>query len=251
MGLYSMDVIAERKALCVGITPALNRILEGNMAVAFKDTEQTLSETLTAVSKSITGESVTLRQLFELIGEQSMLLFCMFLMVPFLLPVSIPGVSTVFSLVVMLAGVGVMLNRVPWLPGRLMNRSIATESLLPALEKGSRMMARIDRVIRPRMLALTHGATVNRFNGFMLFASGVLLIFPFGLVPFSNTLPALAVLFLCAGMIQRDGLFILLGYLMFVVTVVYFGALFVAAIAAGQGISHLLGGYIYLPFFIR
>ena len=45
-----------------------------------------------------------------------MLLVCVFLTLPFLLPVSIPGVSTVFGLAIILIGVGVTLNRVPWLP---------------------------------------------------------------------------------------------------------------------------------------
>lgn len=212
------------------------------MSVTLHDPSKTLSETLTDTARSIKGDSISLRQLLELIGEQGMLMFCMILMVPFLLPVSIPGISTVFSVVVIFIGIGVTLNRVPWLPQRLMNRSFATENLVPALEKGARTMTRIDRFIRPRLLAMTHGATINRLNGLLLIFGGVLLIFPFGLIPFSNTLPALAVVFLCAGMLQRDGIFILLGYVMLAVTVIYFGVLFAGAILAGQGISSLLGG---------
>jgi hypothetical protein len=67
------------------------------------------------------------------------------------------------------------------------------------------------------------------------------LIFPFALIPFSNTLPAIAIVLLCAGIIQRDGLMVILGYAFTVITVIYFSALFIGAIAAGQGISHLLG----------
>jgi hypothetical protein len=215
---------------------------ENRMSVTLHDPSKTLSETLTDTARSIKGDSISLRQLLELIGEQGMLMFCMILMVPFLLPVSIPGISTVFSVVVIFIGIGVTLNRVPWLPQRLMNRSFATENLVPALEKGARTMTRLDRFIRPRLLVMTHGATINRLNGLLLIFGGVLLIFPFGLIPFSNTLPALAVVFLCAGMLQRDGIFILLGYVMLAVTVIYFGALLVGAVLAGQGISSLLGG---------
>lgn len=48
-------------------------------------------------------------------------------------------------------------------------------------------MQRIERVIQPRWLWLTHSATLNRVNGAMLVLGGVLLLFPLGLVPFSNT----------------------------------------------------------------
>jgi hypothetical protein len=63
---------------------------------------------------------------------------------------------------------------------------------------------------------------------------------PFGLVPFSNTLPALAALLLALGLIERDGVSIAAGYVMNVVTIVYFGSLVAGAIAAGQGALSLM-----------
>jgi len=51
---------------------------------------------------------------------------------------------------------------------------------------------------------------------------------PFGLITFSNTLPALAVIFLSAGMMQRDGLALLLGYAAVCLTLLYFALLITA-----------------------
>ena len=59
---------------------------------------------------------------------------------------------------------------------------------------------------------------------------------PFGLVPFSNTLPALAILLLSLGMLERDGLFIVSGHVMNIVTVIYFAIVVTGAMIAGQGI---------------
>ncbi len=211
------------------------------MAVEFQNAEATLSATLARTAQSLNSEKVTVRQLMEAVGEQGLLFFCMILTIPFLLPVSVPGVSTVFGLVIILIGVGVTLNRLPWLPARLMQRQMDAANLREALVKGSNVFGRLDRIVRPRLTWLTEGAVINRVNGLALIFGAVLLLFPFGLIPFSNTLPALAILFLAVGMLQRDGFFILLGYIMLVVTVVYFGGLLLAAIAAGQGISSLLG----------
>lgn len=66
-------------------------------------------------------------------------------------------------------------------------------------------------------------------------------MFPLGLVPFSNTLPAVAILFLSLGMLERDGLLIVAGYLMNVATIFYFGALAIGAVVAGQGMLSLIG----------
>ena len=207
------------------------------MSIRFHDTDRTLSQTLRDVREAVQGEHVSLAHLLELIGEQGLLLFVMFLMVPFLLPVSIPGVSTVFSLVVIMVGFGVVLNRLPWLPARLLSHRVAVENLIPALDKGILLMQRIERVIQPRWLWLTHSATLNRVNGAMLVLGGVLLLFPLGLVPFSNTFPGVAVLLLAAGLIERDGLFIFLGYVMVGVTLVYFGALARAVLVLGLNLQ--------------
>ncbi|MBC8098315.1 MAG: exopolysaccharide biosynthesis protein [Armatimonadetes bacterium] len=210
------------------------------MAVKFNDTGNRLSDTLAATAAALTSETVSVRQLMTLVGEQGLLFFCMVLIIPFLLPVSIPGVSTVFGAVIILLGIGVILNRLPWLPEALMKREMRTADLLPALERGARLFARLDAMTRARLTFLTHGPTVNRLNGLGLTLGGILLIFPFGFIPLSNTLPALAILCFAVGMLQRDGLFILLGYLMLVATIVYFAGLLLGALAAGAGIRDLL-----------
>lgn len=212
------------------------------MTTDFRDTADTLRTTLERTAEAIGGKAVTLREILALIGEQGLLLMCAVLTIPFLLPVSIPGVSTVFGLAIILISIGVTANRAPWLPRQIMDRPIDAEKLVPTLRKGADIVRRIEAVIRPRLTALTGSAAINRFNGLMLILGGVLLMFPLGLVPFSNTLPAFAILFLCIGMSQRDGLFVLAGYAATLATIVYFSLLAYLAVMAGQGIASMLGG---------
>ena len=147
-----------------------------------------------------------------------------------------PGVSTVFGLLIILIGVGVTANRLPWLPARLLDRKIAAGPLSKALEQGARLVAKFERLLHPRWAVLARGAAIGRFNGVMLVFAGVLLMAPFGLVPFSNTLPGLAILCLALGMLEQDGLFVFLGYLLTVATVVYFVFLIWAAWKTGAAI---------------
>ena len=209
--------------------------------IEFRDAERKLSATLLGLSASLPAGTVSLRDLLELIGEQGMLLMCVFLTLPFLLPVSIPGVSTVFGLAIILIGVGVTLNRVPWLPRRILDRPLSTVLLKQAFEKGAHFVARFERLVRPRWLFLTQSVAVNVVHGLALVLAGVLLMFPLGLVPFSNTLPAVAILFLALGLLERDGLLIAGGYLMNVATIFYFATLAVGAVLAGQGMLSLIG----------
>ena len=203
------------------------------------DSKTSLSRALTDAASSLKGETASVRELLALIGEQGMLVLCIFLTIPFLVPVSIPGVSTVFGLLVVLIGVGVMTNRMPWLPSRLIDKRFPTQKLCPALEQGAKILQRLERYLHPRWRALTRSAAMNRFNGAMIVVAGLLLMAPFGLVPFSNTLPAFAILFLAAGMLEQDGLIVFLGYVFILGTIVYFAVLIAGAIAAGVGLSRV------------
>ncbi|MDK1383991.1 exopolysaccharide biosynthesis protein [Sinorhizobium sp. 8-89] len=207
------------------------------MAVEFGDTERNLSDTLNDMIASIKGNTITLRELMIEIGEHGFLLLCALLTLPFLIPVSIPGVSTVFGAAIILISLAITLNRLPWLPQRILDRQIETEKLVPTLKKGAALVSKLDRFVRPRLRFLTQGAVMNRFNGLMIMAGGVLLMFPLGLIPLSNTLPGIAILLLSLGIIQRDGLMVAGGYLFLVATTIYFVVLAYAALAAGQGLS--------------
>jgi len=66
---------------------------------------------------------------------------------------------------------------------------------------------------------------VERMNNASLILGAVLLMMPFGLIPFSNTFPAVALLFFAIGLLQRDGVCVLLGYVGNVLTIVYFALL--------------------------
>ena len=78
-------------------------------------------------------------------------------------------------------------------------------------------------------------------HGSALILGGVLLIAPLGLIPFSNTLPGFAILFLALGMLERDGAFIVAGYVMNLATIVITSVLAVGAVMAGHGILSLFG----------
>lgn len=212
------------------------------MRIDMDDNSESLRQALARTIDAIKGGTISLRELIDLIGGQGMLVLCALLSIPFLIPVSIPGVSTVFGAAIILISIAITTNRKPWLPKRILDRRLSAEKLVPALRKGLGIVDRIGRFLRPRFNALTDGAVVNRLNGLGLTLGGVLLLFPLGLVPFSNTLPGLAILSMSMGIAQRDGMFVLVGYGWLVATIVYFAVLGYVAFAAGQGLASMVGG---------
>lgn len=193
------------------------------------------AESVECVINNISGDVVTLREMLNVIGREGMLLFCIILTLPFMVPVSIPGVSTVFGLIIGLVGVGIMTNHPPWLPDRILRKKFQADRLRSALEKGAVWIHRLGRISRPSIPVLTRGMGMARINGLVLIKGALLLMAPLGLIPFSNTLPGLAILFLAVGVLQRDGRFVLLGYMTLVLTVLYFAFLLLRGIAVLRG----------------
>jgi hypothetical protein len=217
-----------------GIMPAATGC-QADMSFPGQVIDQRVSAVLFEVIRTMPAEGLTLRGILERLGDRGLLMLCMVLTIPFLLPVSIPGSSIPFGVLIALIAVGLVTHRAPWLPNRLMNRRLARGHVVPMLEKGARLFARLERLIHPRLLPLTHGPTVGRFNGILLGLTGLLMMAPLPL-PLSNTLPAYGVLFLALGSVERDGYVVLAGYLMVLLTVGYFGAV---GVVGGMGASAL------------
>jgi hypothetical protein len=188
--------------------------------------EESLAEKMQATMDRLPPEGVTLVEIRDLIGREGMMLLTAFLTIIFLVPVSIPGVSTVFGGAILLLSISRLVNRPLWLPEKLKRRPVSSEKLRAGMQKGMKWFHRLERISRPRrMRGLTGGKFMGAINNLALILGAVLLMMPFGLIPFSNTLPAIALLFFAIGILQRDGVCILLGHLMNIATIAYFAIL--------------------------
>lgn len=188
--------------------------------------EQTLGEQLERVIHDLPSDSLTLGELLDVFGDEGLLLLTMLLTLVFLIPVSIPGVSTVFGAAILLVGISRVLGRPLWLPSRIRHRALPAAKLRPGLQQGIVWVRRLERISRPRRLhALVEGRARLQLTNLAFIVAALLLMAPFGFVPFSNTLPALALLLYAVGIMQRDGGAVLLGHLANIATVIYFGIL--------------------------
>jgi hypothetical protein len=203
-------------------------------AVQFRNPEVRLSEALATTQRAVTGHRVTLRELLTLVGEQGLLVFCSILAMPFLLPVTLPFMSTALGLPMLLIGVAVFSNRVPWLPNRLLDHALPSDTVQQVLERAARAAGRFEHLIRPRLLAMTATPLANSLNGVVLVVAVLALMAPLPLVPFANTLPAVGVILLCLGMAERDGAVILLGHAVTAVGAVFVGSMLWLIVKAGS-----------------
>ncbi len=204
--------------------------MESNMELT---AHVSLGEKLERVIKNLPESEVTLIEIMDSIGHDSLMFLTIFLSLVFLVPVSIPGVSSVFGTAILLIGVSRLINRKLWLPGRIANRTIASEKLTVVLNRALLWFRRLEKISRPyRFQLIASEGKTGLFNKLSYILAAVLLMVPFGFIPFSNTLPAIALIFLAIGMMQKDGVSIFLGHIFNLVTIIYF-----AALIAGGGMT--------------
>ncbi len=221
------------------IVPVPSLPLVGPLTAELHNPETSLSAALESAIAALPLEGpISLRQLLAQIGEQGLLLFTVVLCVPFLFPVGPPGISTAFGLVILLIGVGVARNRVPWLPNRLLDRPLAAASVRPVLVKGRQVCLRLERIVRPRWLRLTTGSTVNLVHGSALVFAALILMAPLPFIPLSNTLPGTSIMLLALGLAERDGVLGMCGYALLLLSAVYVGGLLSGMVWAALHFLH-------------
>lgn len=193
---------------------------------------QPLREKLSTLIEELPAEGLTLDYLLEVVGTQGMMLLITLLSLVFLIPVSIPGVSTIFGAAILLISLCTLTGRPLWLPQRLREKRIATDKLKPMLQRALRWIGYVEYISKPmRAPWMVSAKLPHILNSAGLVLGAILLMAPFGFIPFSNTFPAIAILCFSIGTLQRDGLAMIFGHVANLLTIIYFGILI-----AGGGI---------------
>jgi hypothetical protein len=185
-----------------------------------------------------TGRDVTLGELEQKLQGRGFALFILIMSLPFCFPVAIPGLSIPFGVVIMLLGIRIACGRKPDLPGFILRKEIKHKTLQRIVNLGVKVCTRIEKIAKPRMHFLQRSRGMVNLIGIGLASGGLQLLLPLPpLVPLSNTIPAVSVVLLTAGLIERDGAFVLAGYAVNIAAWVYFGLM---AAAAGKGLEWAL-----------
>jgi hypothetical protein len=198
------------------------------------------SDTISRISGEIPSDGITFKNFLELIGEQGGLLSCIVLCAPFLLPVSFPGSSIPFGLVILLINVGIIFKTHPLIPKTFMDYKISQSNMIKVLNGMSRVLSGLDKFTKPRLTIMAEGHLMNYVNSSVMIACSFLLMLPLP-VPLTDFLPAYSILFLALGSIERDGYMILAGYSMASLTSVYFLLIAILGISGIKAILTFLG----------
>lgn len=181
----------------------------GSGLPAQRHTSPSLSSLLLDFAANFHAERVRVRDITESLGQRSFGFILLIFALPNSLPIlGIPGVSTVTGLPMLFVAIQMALghNRV-YLPRWIADRSLATADFQKLISKVAPWLRRIEKLMRPRIVLLTQ-SNAERLLGAFCVSLAFLLVLP---IPLGNLLPALGILFIALGLIERDGVCVLAG----------------------------------------
>lgn len=202
---------------------------------ATHETDMAISDRLEALVAEAEGDSVSLDWVLGQLHERAFGLFLLILALPCCIPF-LYGIPQVVALPLMFVSAQILFGRqLPWLPGKLGQRTVSTSGLASLARRAGPWLRRIEAISRPRLGALTR-PPLDRIIGIALVVFSASILVP---LPGTNTVPGFAVVIVAMGLLQRDGVLVVIGTFLgtaWIATLVFAGATLASLIKAWLGL---------------
>jgi len=207
------------------------------------DEKERLSDALRRLLEVAGGRPLAVSEMIEIMHGRGLHMIVILLCLPFLSPVTIPGISIPFGVAIAVCGLRIAFGHKPWLPGFILRRRVPYAALEKMAHFGSRVYEKVEKVIRPRLDFIFDAPGMIILIGVSIAIAGLFLSMPIP-PPFilTNTIPGFAIIFFCLGLMERDGALIIVGYALTIVTAIYFGLIAFAGQAAIHEVWKLIFG---------
>lgn len=174
------------------------------------DTKPLSSALMAALAADCDGR-VTVAAVLDRVADRGFGLVLVLLTLPMLIPVMPPGTGAATGFVCMLVGMQMLIGMSrPCIPRRVREHRLSSRVLAALRTRGVRLAKRLERFSRPRSIFIGN-VLLLRTVALLIIAMGLILFLP---LPFMNTLPAISMLLMGIGLLNRDGVLVFAGMLL-------------------------------------
>jgi hypothetical protein len=168
---------------------------------------QRTSDLLIHLAQASDAPEMTVGELLDALSDRAFGVAMLALAIPVCIPF-LYGVPQVLSLPMLLIALQMVAGRhTLWMPGRLRARTFSRADFAAMARRAKRYLGWGEAIARPRLSLLTGNGPERVFGLFMVvFCLSILTP-----LPLTNTTPGIAVAIMAIGMIERDGLLVLVG----------------------------------------
>ncbi len=185
------------------------------------------------------GKPISLGAVLDALKERGDALFLLVINIPFIVPMPAFGLSTPVGIIVILMGWCVMRGRPLWLPQRMRKLEIGPATLLKVVNTALWFTGKIERVTKPR-LGFLFWPGFSHLIALELAVAGFSLGLPLPIIG-TNFIFAIVIIPLALGLLERDGLMVLLAHVI---------ALIETAIAVGLALAIWYFGWEFVREYI-
>lgn len=169
------------------------------------------STLVTEIGDPANGEKVSLDDLLDTFRQRAFGALLLVVLLPTFIPVPV-GIGAVTGPMIALIGAQMLLTfQHPWLPKWLGKRSMKRATVKRFGDRFRPLLDRLERVCKPRMPQLIDHVVAHSFTGLQLVLLGLLLSLP---IPLTNYPLGLILLLYCVALIERDGVLLLIGWVL-------------------------------------
>jgi hypothetical protein len=181
-----------------------------------------LSNILRLLSDDAGRERISVRDLVDALGDRALAVLMFVFALPNVFPTP-PGTSAVLGVPLVFLTAQLTLGRKLWLPDFICNRSLSFHDFQGLVRRVTPWLDRAESLLRPRARPLVN-PPMEYAAGLICFILSVILTLP---IPFGNILPAMAICLFALGILEKDGWWVIAGFVMAAVAVgVLLGAFF-------------------------
>jgi hypothetical protein len=153
--------------------------------------------------------SITVGRVLNICGLRGFAFLLLILAILNVVIFMVPFLSFFLGLPMVLLATQMVLGlHAPLFPGIIRQRAVSRSTLMDGLARAIYWIEKIEHYIKPRFTFLS-AAALLRVHALFALALAVLVMLP---IPLVNVPPAIGICFLAIGLLQRDGLFIVLAY---------------------------------------
>ena len=177
------------------------------------------SEFLDHVVKAKTSNRISIDELKISMHERGFGILLIIFALPMSIPIPyVPGITTFFAFPLLFLSTQMLIGfEFPWLPKWLSNRSIKRSTLRTIITKSSPLLKKVEKLLKPRLLPLS-SHTGTRIIGLLSIFFAISIALP---LPFTNFVPALAIVIMALGLLSRDGITILIGMISGIIGIIF------------------------------
>lgn len=198
---------------------------------------QEIVDLLNAIkAKTSKQKNLSLEEVLIQLDHLGTSFIALFLVLPFMQPFPVGPISVIGGLAFSFIGLNIFQNKKKLvLPKKILQIKFSPSNWNRLFNLCLLTMKVTNKITKKRPLLFFNNAILaKKIEGAILIISGFLMAIPFGILPFNNFFPGLAILFIILAQFKHDGLFVFFSIFWVLFTIIYFALFFYGIYSLGN-----------------